>query len=54
MPRVGFESTISVFQRAKTVHALDRAATVMGPSVTMSVINPTRADLGTDPDSRGG
>jgi hypothetical protein len=26
---VGFEPTISVFERAKTVHALDRAATVM-------------------------
>jgi hypothetical protein len=27
---MGFESTIPAFQRAKTVHALDRAATVMG------------------------
>jgi hypothetical protein len=27
MPRVGFEATISVFERAKTVLALDRAAT---------------------------
>jgi hypothetical protein len=30
MPRVGFEPTIPVFERAKTVHALDRAATVIG------------------------
>jgi hypothetical protein len=30
MPRVGFEPTILVFDRAKTVHALDRAANVMG------------------------
>jgi hypothetical protein len=30
MPRVGFEPTIPVFERAKTVHALDRAATVNG------------------------
>jgi hypothetical protein len=30
MPRVGFEPTTPVFQRAKTVHALDRAATVIG------------------------
>jgi hypothetical protein len=30
MPQVGFELTISVFERAKTVHALDRAATVIG------------------------
>jgi hypothetical protein len=27
---VGFEATIPVFKRAKTVHALDRAATVSG------------------------
>jgi hypothetical protein len=27
MPRVGFEPTTPVFERAKTVHALDRAAT---------------------------
>jgi hypothetical protein len=30
MPRVGLEPTIPVFERAKTVHTLDRAATVMG------------------------
>jgi hypothetical protein len=30
MPQVGFERTIPVFERAKTVHALDRAATVIG------------------------
>jgi hypothetical protein len=30
MPRVGFESTIPAFERAQTVHALDRAATVIG------------------------
>jgi hypothetical protein len=28
MPRVGFESTIPVFERAKVVHDLDRAGTV--------------------------
>jgi hypothetical protein len=27
---VGFKPTIPAFQRAKTVHAADRAATVMG------------------------
>jgi hypothetical protein len=27
---VGFEPTILEFERAKTVHVLDRAATVMG------------------------
>jgi ribosomal protein L31E len=30
MPKVGFEPTIPVFERAKTVQALDRAATVIG------------------------
>jgi hypothetical protein len=30
MPRVGFELTIREFERAKTVHVLDRAATVIG------------------------
>jgi hypothetical protein len=30
MPRVVFEPTISVFERPKMVHALDRAATVIG------------------------
>jgi hypothetical protein len=30
MPRVGFEHTIPMYERTKTVHALDLAATVMG------------------------
>jgi hypothetical protein len=30
MPQVGFELKIAVFERAKTVHVLDRAATVIG------------------------
>jgi hypothetical protein len=30
MPQVGFEPTISVFDRRKAVHALDRAVTVIG------------------------
>jgi hypothetical protein len=30
MPPVGFEPTISALKRAKTVHALDRAVTVIG------------------------
>jgi hypothetical protein len=29
MPEVGFEPTIPVFERAKTVHALDRVSTVI-------------------------
>jgi hypothetical protein len=30
MPQVGFEHTIPVFERAKTVHILDNTATVIG------------------------
>jgi hypothetical protein len=30
MLRVGFEPTTPVFEQAKMVHALDRAATVIG------------------------
>jgi hypothetical protein len=30
MPQVGLEPTIPVFERAKTVRALERAATVIG------------------------
>jgi hypothetical protein len=30
MPRVGFQPTIPTFEQAKTVHALDREATVIG------------------------
>jgi hypothetical protein len=33
MPRVGFEPTIPVFERAKAIHALDRAAAVAGLSL---------------------
>jgi hypothetical protein len=35
MPRVEFEPTISVFERAKTFRALDRAATVTGPPIIL-------------------
>jgi hypothetical protein len=30
MPRMGLEPTTPAFERAKTVHALDRTATVIG------------------------
>jgi hypothetical protein len=30
MPRVGFQPMVTAFERAKSVHALDRAATVIG------------------------
>jgi hypothetical protein len=32
MPRVGFESMIPMLERAKTVHAFDRATTGIGKS----------------------
>lgn len=32
MPREEYEPTIPVFERAKTVHVLDRSATVFGVS----------------------
>jgi hypothetical protein len=35
MSRVGFEPTIPVFERTKTVHALDRVATVIGRDVAL-------------------
>jgi hypothetical protein len=35
MPAAGFESTIPVFERSKTVRALDRAATGAGPKATI-------------------
>jgi hypothetical protein len=37
MPRVGFKPTIPVFERAKKVHALDRAATVVGDKVHLEL-----------------
>jgi hypothetical protein len=33
MSRVGFEHTIPVFEWAKTIYALDRAATVIGSAL---------------------
>jgi hypothetical protein len=39
MPQVGFEPTIPVFGRAKTVHALDRADTMIGPYIHVDYIN---------------
>jgi hypothetical protein len=38
MPRVGFEPTIPVLERVKTVHGLDRAATVIGSSSAEEVL----------------
>jgi hypothetical protein len=36
MPWVGLEPTIQAAERAKTVHALDRSATVTGPEKNRS------------------
>jgi hypothetical protein len=36
IPRMGFEHTTPMFERAKTVHALDRAATVIGTSMPLA------------------
>jgi hypothetical protein len=46
MPSVGFAPTIPAFQRAKTVHALDRAATVIGTWLNYRAINMTMTSLG--------
>jgi hypothetical protein len=37
MPWVGFEPTTPVFEQAKTVHALARAATVIGHGILQDV-----------------
>jgi hypothetical protein len=37
MPRVGFEPTITASERAKTVHALDRSASVTGAVLCYSL-----------------
>jgi hypothetical protein len=39
MPRAGFEPTIPVLERAKAVHALDRAATVIGQHSGLYTLN---------------
>jgi hypothetical protein len=39
MTQVGFESTIPVFERSKTVHALDRATTVIGGNIKILTVN---------------
>jgi hypothetical protein len=36
MPQVGFEPTIPVFEWGKTVHASDRAATVIDKNIITS------------------
>jgi hypothetical protein len=43
---VGFDPTITAFERAKTVHALDRAATVIGIKVHWLLYLPPALTLG--------
>jgi hypothetical protein len=38
MPCVGFEATIPASERAKTVYALDRSATVTGDQVLLHLL----------------
>jgi hypothetical protein len=50
MPQVGFEPTIPVFERAKTVHALDPADTVIGisrsyPAIQLKELRRTAKNL---------
>jgi hypothetical protein len=40
-----FEPTIPAFERAKTVHALDRAATVVGQNRSKGVENKMRRNM---------
>jgi hypothetical protein len=46
MPTVGFEPTISVFERVKTIHALDRAANVIDSPNDVMYINSVRTSQG--------
>jgi hypothetical protein len=46
MPQIGFELTVPVFERPKIVHALGRAATVIGLTTSVEVLNiPDTSDL---------
>jgi hypothetical protein len=50
MPRVVFEPTSPVFERAKTVHASNPAATVIGKEVILSQTNcESEQDKGPNP-----
>jgi hypothetical protein len=45
IPRVGFEPMTPTFERAKTVHALEGGATVIGSETTLPVANLTVIDF---------
>jgi hypothetical protein len=40
MPRMGFESTIQMFKREKSVHVLDRVATVKATTLIAEKVPP--------------
>jgi hypothetical protein len=48
IPRVGFEPTTPEFKREKTVHVLDRAATVIRGSSNSPLCFLSQKDLHTD------
>jgi hypothetical protein len=45
---VGFEPTIPAFERAKTIHALNRAATVIG----LCIITEVKSSLSNENDNK--
>jgi hypothetical protein len=45
MPEVGFKPTIPVYERAKTVHALNSAATVIGFIISLLSENLNNQDI---------
>jgi hypothetical protein len=49
MPGVGFEPTISASKRAKTVHVLDRSATVTGNKLIFFIGTTAPVGLGLPP-----
>jgi hypothetical protein len=44
MPLVGFETATPAFERAKTVHALDGAATLIGKPSLLQTFNIVHSD----------
>jgi hypothetical protein len=45
MPRLGFKSTIPVFQWAKTFNALNHAATVISTGITQCITKMTKSTI---------
>jgi hypothetical protein len=51
MPWVGFEPTIPAFERAKTIHASDRAATVIGSVRRLVSVENLHSDIRLHPEA---